>query len=292
MPATADPTPRFRVLLVDDERLIRSGLALILRSAGDIEVVGTCEGGEAVEAVGRLRPDVVLLDIRMPDIDGLTLLPRILELPDPPHVAMLTTFDHDDYLSRALALGAGGFLLKDTEPDTLIRSVRALATGAGCLSPSVVRRLHGGLTPGPRAQEAVEAVARLTPREREVLGYIGQGLSNGEIGARMHFSVATAKDDVSAVLGKIGVANRVQAAVIAERAGLLDTDAERAAGSSTRVGEPVGNPHPPTTSWRVRSGWSRNPPEAPDDELRHTIGPDERLCKSRAGTSAPEPRTR
>ncbi|MGW8359388.1 response regulator [Streptomyces wedmorensis] len=252
MPATADPTPRFRVLLVDDERLIRSGLALILRSADDIEVVATCEGGEAMEAVRRLRPDVVLLDIRMPDIDGLTLLPRILELPGPPHVAMLTTFDHDDYLSRAIALGAGGFLLKDTEPDTLIRSVRALATGAGCLSPSVVRRLHGGLTPDARAQAATEAVARLTPREREVLGYIGQGLSNGEIGARMHFSVATAKDDVSTILGKIDVANRVQAAVIAERAGLLAPDAEQATGNSAHDREPAGNPHRPTTPWGVR----------------------------------------
>ncbi|MFH9726494.1 LuxR C-terminal-related transcriptional regulator [Streptomyces sp. NPDC017254] len=134
------------------------------------------------------------------------------------------TFDNDDYLGRAIALGAGGFLLKDTEPDTLIRSVRALATGAGCLSPSVVRRLHGGLAPGARAQSAARAVARLSPREREVLGRIGRGLSNDAIGARMHFSVATAKNDVSAVLGKIGVANRVQAAVIAERAGLLGAD--------------------------------------------------------------------
>lgn len=217
---TTESAPAIRLLVVDDEILIRSGLTLILGSEDDIDVVATCEGAQAVAAVQEHRPDVVLLDIRMPDVDGLTVLRRIRALPDPPHVAMLTTFDTDEYLAEALALGAGGFLLKDTAPKTLIRSVRALATGTGCLSPSVVKRL-GGRPPRAGVRSAAEAVAALSGRERQVLAYLGQGLSNGEIGARMSFSVATAKDDVSAVLTKLGVSNRVQAAVLAERAGLL-----------------------------------------------------------------------
>jgi DNA-binding NarL/FixJ family response regulator len=225
VPPTTDAGPGLRLLVVDDEVLIRSGLTMILGSADDIEVVTSCTGAEALTAVRDQRPDVVLLDIRMPDVDGLTLLRRIRELPQPPQVAMLTTFDTDEYLGEALAAGAGGFLLKDTDPDVLIRSVRALATGAGCMSPSVVRRLRGGDRPSARTLSAARALERLSERERQVLVCIGKGMSNGEIGARMSFSVATAKDDVSAVLTKLGVTNRVQAAVLAERAGLLDEDA-------------------------------------------------------------------
>lgn len=237
-PTTESPTPEpaeapesqepaagaaaLRLLVVDDEVLIRSGLTAILGSADDIDVVASCEGAGALAAVREHAPDVVLLDIRMPDVDGLTLLRHIRKLPEPPAVAMLTTFDTDEYLGEALALGAGGFLLKDTDPDVLIRSVRALATGAGCMSSSVVRRLRDGRRPDDPVLSAGRAVAGLSERERQVLTYIGRGMSNGEIGARMCFSVATAKDDVSAVLAKLGVANRVQAAVIAERAGLLD----------------------------------------------------------------------
>lgn len=220
MSPTTKPDPAIRLLIVDDEILLRSGLALILGSANDIDVVATCEGSLATEAVQQHRPEVVLLDIRMPDVDGLTVLRRIRALPDPPHVAMLTTFDADEYLSEALALGASGFLLKDTEPVALIRSVRALATGAGCMSSSVMKRL-GGRSCRASARPAVQAVAELSAREQQVLIYLGKGLSNGEIGARMSFSVATTKDDVSAVLAKLGVSNRVQAAVLAERAGLL-----------------------------------------------------------------------
>lgn len=221
MPTHPESTSRIRLLVVDDEALIRSGLTLILGSADGIDVVASCEGAAAVAAVRDHRPDVVLLDVRMPDVDGLTVLSRIRDLPEPPQVAMLTTFDTDEYLGEALALGAGGFLLKDTEPEMLIRSVRAIATGAGCLSPSVVRRLGGANGTDGEALSAARAVEALSERERQVLAYIGLGLSNGEIGARMFFSVATAKDDVSVVLTKLGVANRVQAAVIAERAGLL-----------------------------------------------------------------------
>ncbi|THA25637.1 response regulator transcription factor [Streptomyces sp. RKND-216] len=221
--STAETAATLRLLIVDDEVLIRSGLTVILGSAPDIEVVGSCAGADALTAVREHRPDVVLLDIRMPDVDGITLLRHIRRLPEPPHVAMLTTFDTDEYLGEALALGAGGFLLKDTDPEVLVRSVRALGTGAGCMSSSVVRRLRDGGR-GGEAVSADRAVAELSGREKQVLTFIGEGLSNGEIGARMCFSTATAKDDVSAVLTKLGVANRVQAAVIAERAGLLGAD--------------------------------------------------------------------
>ena len=212
-----------RVVVVDDEALIRSGLAMILGSAPDITVVATCSGTEAVSAVRTHRPNVVLLDIRMPDIDGLTLLRRLMALPDAPHVAMLTTFDTDEYLDQALRLGATGFLLKDTDPEALANSVRAVATGAGCLSAPVLRRLRevqdrvrSAAAPG------VAKVDLLTARELQVLGHLGHGLSNAEVGARMHLGAATVKDYVSAVLTKLGVANRIQAAVLAERAGLLD----------------------------------------------------------------------
>nr|WP_269665000.1 response regulator transcription factor [Streptacidiphilus jeojiense] len=218
-PQSASSLP-LRIAIVDDEALIRSGLAMILGSAPDIEVVATCSGTDALNVVREQRPDVVLLDIRMPDVDGLTLLRRLRALPEPPEVAMLTTFDTDEYLDQALRLGAGGFLLKDTEPDVLARSVRAVATGAGCLSAPLLRRLRaaerrGGVRGG-------EIIGALSERELQVLGFLGQGLSNIEIGARMHLGAATVKDYVSAVLTKLGVANRIQAAVLAERAGLLE----------------------------------------------------------------------
>ena len=208
-----------RVIVIDDEALIRSGLAMILGSAPDIEVVGTCSGTEAMSAVRTLRPDVVLLDIRMPDVDGLTVLRRLRALPDSPYVAMLTTFDTDEYLDQALSIGASGFLLKDTDPEILASSVRAVATGAGCLSSPVLRRLRDSR---PRTVGGIVGVDSLTARERQVLGHLGQGLSNVEIGARMHLGAATVKDYVSAVLTKLGVANRIQAAVLAERAGLIE----------------------------------------------------------------------
>ncbi|WP_370082056.1 response regulator [Streptacidiphilus sp. MAP12-16] len=193
---------------------------MILGTAPDIEVVATCSGVESLAVVREHRPHVVLLDIRMPDIDGLTLLRRLRALPESPHVAMLTTFDTDEYLDQALRLGASGFLLKDTEPDILARSVRAVATGAGCLSAPVLRRLReGGRPAGGRGSEVIDS---LSERERQVLGFLGHGLSNIEIGARMHLGAATVKDYVSAVLTKLGVANRIQAAVLAERAGLIE----------------------------------------------------------------------
>jgi len=223
------------VLVVDDEALVRSGFELILNAADDIEVVATATGADAVAAVRAHHPDVVLLDIRMPDVDGLTVLRELRALPAPPVVAMLTTFDTDEYVLTALHAGAAGFLLKDTEPEQLAQLVHALAAGGVVLSPKASRTLLRG-RPGhdPAADadaandddEEVARVERLTGRERDVLVLVAEGLSNAAIGARLHLSTGTVKDHVSAVLAKLRVAGRVQAALVAHRAGLLDADRE------------------------------------------------------------------
>lgn len=211
-----------RVMVVDDEALVRSGFRLILSAAADIEVVATTTGAEAVDTVRRERPDVVLLDIRMPDVDGLTVLGRLRALPEPPVVAMLTTFDADEYVLTALRSGAAGFLLKDTEPDQLAQLVRTLAAGGVVMSPKASRAVWQS-HPGTAAVYDEEAgrVSRLSEREREVLVLIAEGLSNAEIGSRVHLSAGTVKDHVSAILAKLRVAGRVQAALLAQRAGLL-----------------------------------------------------------------------
>lgn len=211
-----------RVVVVDDEALVRSGFELILGASPDIEVVATASGGDAVAAVRRERPDVVLLDIRMPDVDGLTILRELRALPDPPTVAMLTTFDADDYILTALQRGAAGFLLKDTEPRQLSHLVRTLAAGGVVLSPKVSRTLLQGHPGTETAAEDVARVRLLTSRERDVLVLVAEGLSNADIGARIHLAAGTVKDHVSAILTKLRVASRVQAALLAQRAGLLD----------------------------------------------------------------------
>ncbi|WP_232838351.1 response regulator [Streptomyces geranii] len=213
-----------RVVVVDDEALVRSGFKLILSAADDIEVVATTAGAGAVDTVRRERPDVVLLDIRMPDVDGLTVLREVRALPEPPVVAMLTTFDADEYILTALRSGAAGFLLKDTEPDQLAQLVRTLVAGGVVMSPKASRALWQG-HPGadPRAEDPeVARVGRLSEREREVLVLVAEGLSNGDIGTRIHLSAGTVKDHVSAILTKLRVSSRVQAALLAQRAGLLD----------------------------------------------------------------------
>ncbi|MEU1517318.1 response regulator transcription factor [Streptomyces sp. NPDC005811] len=215
-------------MVVDDEALVRSGFQLILSAADDIEVVATTTGAEAVDAVRRTAPDVVLLDIRMPDVDGLTVLRQLRLQPVPPVVAMLTTFDADEYIVTALKSGAAGFLLKDTEPDQLAQLVRTLAAGGVVLSPKASRavwRDHPGTAVADDAETA--RVGRLTEREREVLVLIAEGLSNTEIGTRIHLSAGTVKDHVSAILTKLRVASRVQAALLAQRAGLLDAGRRR-----------------------------------------------------------------
>jgi DNA-binding NarL/FixJ family response regulator len=215
--------PVIKVLLADDEDLVRSGLRMILGSADDIEVVAECDDGLAVADLARRhRPHVVLLDIRMRSTDGLTALRRLSVLPEPPAVCMLTTFDVDEYVSEALRLGASGFLLKDTEPTQLVKAVRDLARGGAVLDPGVAARVLAAVASGERAAEpARKLLTTLSDREREVLGLIGKGMSNAEIGTTLHLSEATVKGYVSAVLGKIGAANRVQAALVAYRGGLI-----------------------------------------------------------------------
>ncbi|MFC0542968.1 response regulator [Kutzneria chonburiensis] len=212
------------MVVVDDEELVRSGFRLILQAAGDIEVVATATGGQAVREVGLHQPDVVLLDIRMPDVDGLTILRQLRGLRRPPVVAMLTTFDSDEYIATALRAGAAGFILKDTGPDQLAQMVRTLAADGVVLSPKVVRTVVDGYLDAGSGSAAAEQVSQLTERERAVLVLIADGLSNTDIGARIHVSVGTVKDHVSAILTKLGVGSRVQAALVAQRAGLLNGD--------------------------------------------------------------------
>jgi DNA-binding NarL/FixJ family response regulator len=210
-----------KVLVVDDEALVRSGVEMILRAAGGIEVVGGCDGVDAVEMFQRHRPDVVLLDIRMPRVDGLTVLKRLMERPSPPAVAMLTTFSADEQVAVALANGASGFLLKDSEPEDLVHAVRALASGGRVLAPPVAGVVIDGYLGGRPDARTAALIGALSPREREVLALLGEGLPNAEIGQRLHLSVATVKEHVGSVLVKLGGVNRVQAAVMASRAGLV-----------------------------------------------------------------------
>jgi DNA-binding NarL/FixJ family response regulator len=215
-----------RIVLVDDEQLVRSGLRMILESAGDIEIVGeAADGGGAVEQVRRHRPDAVLMDIRMPAMDGLTATRENTALPDPPRIIKLTTFELDEYVHAALEHGAVGFLLKDTPPRDLIQAVHTVAEGNAMLAPTVTRRLIAEFAARSSAQ-AVAARKRLealTEREREVVVAVAQGLSNAEIGKRLFMSEATVKAHVSRVLAKLGMANRVQAAILVHDAGLTGT---------------------------------------------------------------------
>ena len=208
-----------RVLVVDDEALIRTGFQHILNAAGDIEVVAAVSGRQALAEVGRLHPDIVLLDIRMPDVDGLTVLERLRALPNPPVVAMLTTFDTDEYVAAALRMGAAGFLLKDTDPEHLALQVRTLAADGVVLSPKVTSTVVDGYLAGRTPSGG--PVERLSARERQILVLLADGLSNGEIASRLYLGVGTVKDHVSAILTKLEVSGRVQAALVAERAGLL-----------------------------------------------------------------------
>ena len=215
-----------RILIVDDDALVRAGLRMILESADDLQVVGEAtDGSQVTAAVQRHRPDVVLMDIRMPTMDGLAATAALQVMTEPPRVIVLTTFDLDDFVFRALQAGAAGFLLKDTPPLELIAAVRVVAAGDGMLSPGVTRRLIGHFAADPRVdrrRQALERLAGLTDREREVLVQVGQGLSNADIGRSLFMSEATVKAHVSRVLVKLGVANRVQVAILAHDAGLLD----------------------------------------------------------------------
>jgi DNA-binding NarL/FixJ family response regulator len=214
------------VLLVDDEALVRAGLRMILGTAEDIEVVGEAEdGAAALEAVTRLRPAVVLMDLRMPRMDGIAATAAIRALREPPAVVVLTTFDTDDAVFRALDTGATGFLLKDTPPPDLLRAIRLAAAGDAMLSPAVTRRVIDRYTAEDRTvrrRAALDRLGALTEREREVLVEIGRGRPNGEIAAVLHMSEATVKSHVTHLFEKLGATNRVQLAIAAFRAGLAD----------------------------------------------------------------------
>ncbi|WP_328299919.1 response regulator transcription factor [Streptomyces sp. NBC_00435] len=216
-------------MVVDDEELMRSGLQIILGSAPDIDVVATCDGPAALTTIARHRPDVVLLDIQMPGTDGFEVLAQLRSLALPPVVAMLTAFATGDFVHTALHQGAAGYLLKDTDPEQLVREVRALASGgrplASSVAPSVI---DGFLAHGTASNGAAQAVAVLAPRERRALTLVGQGLTNAQIAQRLKLAPSTVKDHLSALMAKLGCLNRVQAAVIAERAGLLERPGNQA----------------------------------------------------------------
>jgi DNA-binding NarL/FixJ family response regulator len=215
-----------RLLIVDDEALVRAGLKMILESDDDLEVVAEADdGADAAAMVVKHRPDVVLMDIRMPRLDGLAATREVQALPDPPKVVVLTTFDLDDYVFRALQAGASGFLLKDTPPRELVQAIKVVAAGDAMLSPAVTRRLIGHFAADSRSdrqRQARERITALTDREREVLAAVGRGLSNADIGKTLYMSEATVKAHVSRVLVKLNATNRVQVAILAHEAGLLD----------------------------------------------------------------------
>ena len=207
-----------RILIVDDDPLVRSGLTLILGGAADLDVVGeAADGAEAIAVARSLEPDVVLMDLRMPRMDGLEATRRLAALPDPPLIVVLTTFDVDDAVVRALEAGASGFLLKDTPPPDLVDAVRRAAAGEPMLSPTATRRLiervTGGTDPARRVR-ARDRLALLTEREREVALAVGRGLGNAEIAGELHLSVATVKAHVGRLFTKLGVENRVQIALV------------------------------------------------------------------------------
>lgn len=214
---------RVRVLLVDDDPLVRAALRLIVSSADDLEVAGeAADGDEVADLVRRHRPDVILMDVRMPRMDGLAATTAVTAQPDPPRVVMLTTFDLDEHVFGALRAGASGFLLKDTPPRDLLDAIRVVAAGEAMLSPGVTRRLIGHFTASDT--DARQAAARkrleaLTEREREVLVAVGRGLSNADIGRSLYMSEATVKAHVSRLLAKLDVTNRVQVAILAHDAG-------------------------------------------------------------------------
>ncbi|WP_053382308.1 response regulator [Leucobacter celer] len=211
-----------RVAIIDDEALIRQGFTLILEAAADIRVVGAADGRDALALIDRTSPDVVLLDIRMPEVDGLTVLRSLPRGAQAPRVAMLTTFGSDDLIAEAMSIGAAGFLLKDTDPEALPQYVRTLASGGVVLAPAAARAVVGASLAPRYDPEAAALIDTLSDRERDVLLRLARGRSNAEIGAEIHLGTGTVKDHVSALLAKLGVPGRVQAALVAERGGLLE----------------------------------------------------------------------
>jgi DNA-binding NarL/FixJ family response regulator len=213
-----------RVVLADDQELVRAGFAALLDAEDDIEVVGeAADGQDAVRVAEQRRPDVILMDIRMPVLDGIEAIRRIAARPDlaSVHVIILTTFELDEYVFEGLRAGAAGFLVKDTDAAELIRAVRVVADGGALLSPTVTRRLIAEFASRTREARTVPGVAELTPREREVVALIAQGLSNDEISRKIYISPSTAKTHATRAMTKLGARDRAQLVVLAHQAGLV-----------------------------------------------------------------------
>jgi DNA-binding NarL/FixJ family response regulator len=211
-----------RVLVADDQQLLRAGFRVILEAEPDIEVVGEAvDGVHAVELAGSTRPDVVLMDIRMPRLDGLAATEQLMRRPDPPRVVVLTTFDQNEYVVRALKAGAYGFLLKDAPPSRLIAAIRAAASGEALIEPSITRRLIERFAVSEPAATAPTVLNSLTDRERDVLRLVARGMSNAEIAAEMVIADTTVKTHVARILTKLGLRDRVQAVVLAYDCGFV-----------------------------------------------------------------------
>ena len=221
---------KIRVLIVDDQALVRAGFRMILESEEEIEIVGEAgDGLEALEAVRELRPDVVLMDIRMPNLDGLEATRRILDADgDGPRVLMLTTFDLDEYVYEALRAGASGFMLKDTPPEQLVAAIHVIASGDALLSPAITKRVIEEFIsrpPSTISPERPPKLSELTARELEVLGFMARGLSNAEIARDLFVSETTVKTHVARILMKLDLRDRVQAVVFAYESGLVQPGA-------------------------------------------------------------------
>ncbi|HZO33449.1 MAG TPA: response regulator transcription factor [Gaiellaceae bacterium] len=214
-----------RILLVDDQALVRAGFRMILDAEPDMEVVGEAgDGRDAIDQVRALHPDIVLMDIRMPDLDGLEATRRILESgDDAPKILMLTTFDLDEYVYEALRAGASGFLLKDTPPEQLVSAIEVISQGEALLSPAVTRRVISEFVKGtgPKPQAQFPRLQELTAREHEVLTLIARGLSNAEIAKTLFVSETTVKTHVARILMKLNLRDRVQAVVLAYESGTV-----------------------------------------------------------------------
>jgi DNA-binding NarL/FixJ family response regulator len=217
---------KIRVLVADDQTLVRTGFRVILEAEGDIEVVAEADTGvEAIRQAQLTEPDVILMDIRMPELDGLSATEEILRHPDPPTIVVLTTFDQNEYIYRALRAGAAGFLLKDAPSTRLIAAVRAAATGDSLIEPSITQRLVERFIEPAQAAGLPQELASLTGRELDVLRLLARGLSNAEIAAELVVAETTVKTHVTRILTKLGLRDRVQAVVVAYETGFVNRSA-------------------------------------------------------------------